>query len=102
MDYFLVTARDAEDEGAFDRRMGARADHLAALERLKAEGTVRFALATVGQDGRLNGSVMVFACKDQAEADRLVRQDPYVAANVWGAITIQPCRIAPLFDKPSK
>ncbi len=102
MEYFLVTARDAEDGGAFDRRMAARADHLAALERLKAEGLVRFALATAGENGKLNGSVMVFACSDQAEADRLVRQDPYVAANVWGAITIQPCRIAPLFDEPAR
>ena len=100
MAYFLVTAKDAEDSGAFDRRMAARAEHLAALERLKAEGKMRYALATVDEAGKLNGSVVVLSCADRAEAETLVQADPYVAASVWGAITIQPGRIAPPFDAP--
>ncbi len=99
MEFYWVTACDAEDEGAYDRRIAARKEHLDVLEQRKADGTVRFAAATVGEDGRVNGSMLVVACTDISEAERIIQQDPYVAHNVWSEITIVPCRIAPMFNK---
>ena len=99
MEFFWVTACDAVDEGAYERRTAARKEHLNMLEQRKADGTVRFAAATLGEDGRLNGSMLVVACTNISEAERIVQQDPYVAHNVWREITIVPCRIAPMFNK---
>jgi uncharacterized protein YciI len=55
-----------------------RADHLAHLERLRAEG----ALVAAGPLADLSGGIVVLKAEDEDGAQRLVEQDPFTQFGV--------------------
>ena len=62
--------------GDRERRLAARPDHRAYLERLLAEGK----LYESGPWGDETGALIVYEAADEAEARALMAADPYTAA----------------------
>ncbi|MBE9573323.1 MAG: hypothetical protein IMF11_22060 [Proteobacteria bacterium] len=94
---FLVIAYDGKDEKAMDRRMAARAAHLAGVEKMKAEGEALYGVAILDTQEKMIGSVMVVEFPSRADLDSWLKVEPYVTGNVWQKMEILPCRVPPLF-----
>lgn len=43
---------------------------------------------------KMNGSVLLFECANEAECRALVDSDPYVTGKVWENVEIQPFLVA--------
>jgi uncharacterized protein len=93
---FLLVAYDADDDDALNRRMAARAAHMALVEKNKAAGHVRFG-AAITEDGKMVGSMMVVEYPDRDALDAWLNEEPYITQNVWDEVSISECRIAPPF-----
>lgn len=94
---FLIIARDATDEGALDRRMGAREAHLAHIAKAKAAGHAKMGAALLSDADVMNGSAIIAEFESREAFDAWLAQDPYVTQKVWEHIEVIPCRIAPSF-----
>jgi uncharacterized protein len=70
-------------------RSERRDDHLAHLERLKAEG----ALVAAGPLADLTGGIVVLEAEDEAGAQRLVEQDPYTRLGVTKNRTLHEWKV---------
>jgi uncharacterized protein YciI len=82
---FLVEAQYTPD--AAKKRPAVRAEHLARVVELRAEGTIVEAGAY--SDG-LTSSILLVRADDAAAALAVVRADVYVKAGVWGDIDVRP------------
>ena len=89
---FLVIPMDGTDEGALDRRMAAREDHLAGAKQLVEQGHFLFGGAVLDDDGNMIGSTIIFELTDRAELEKCIAEDPYTRGNVWQDVTIRPFR----------
>ncbi len=89
---FLVIAMDGTDEGALDRRMAARADHLEGITKLKEEGRFLAGGAILDDDGKMIGSAVILDFPSRESAEAAVAGDPYSRGDVWRDITIRPFR----------
>lgn len=94
---FLLTAHDGTDEGALDRRLAARAAHLARGDRLVADGHLLFATVILDEQDRMVGSMMVLDYPSRAELDAWLETEPYVVQDVWRTIEVRPARVASWF-----
>lgn len=92
---FLLTAYDGTDEGALGRRMAARADHLAGIEKLKAQGHFLAGGAIVNDEGKMIGSACMLEFPTRADLDAWLATDPYVIGKVWLDISVQEMRLVP-------
>lgn len=72
-----------------ERRAAARPDHLAYMQRLHDEGKVLKA----GPAGDGSGAVVLFSVADEAEAESLVRGDPYTVAGVSEGVRLREWRV---------
>jgi uncharacterized protein YciI len=98
MTQFVLIARDGTDADAPTRRQNARAEHMLALETLKAQGHALAAAAMTDAAGTMNGSTLILDFADRAALDAWLATEPYVRHNVWQSIEIHPARIPPLFS----
>jgi len=89
---FLILANDATDEGALERRMSVRQQHLDALKPLVDAGRVEIGGVILDDEGTIRGSMLVVEAEDEASVRALVEQDIYVRENVWGDVQIRPFR----------
>lgn len=89
---FLVIAMDGADEGALDRRMAARADHLEGITKLKEEGRFLAGGAILDDDGKMIGSAVILDYPDRESAEAAVADDPYSRGGVWRDVKIHPFR----------
>ncbi len=96
---YIVTAYDGTDEKAMDRRLMAREEHLQSVEKRMKDGQHLYGTALLDDEGTMIGSVMVVEFSSREELDNWLKVEPYVVANVWKKIEIQPCRVAPIFMK---
>lgn len=96
---FVVIARDAKDDQALDRRMAARADHIAACDQALARGEQLYGAALLNDEGKMCGSIMVFEYPSRADLDAWLKKEPYIAAKVWDDVEIIPCKTGPSFEK---
>jgi uncharacterized protein YciI len=94
---FLVVAYDGTDPEARERRMRARADHLARLDELVAQGHALYAVAIRSDDDQMIGSALVVDFPSRAEVDDWLASEPYVVGDVWRDITVTRCGVAPQF-----
>ena len=91
---FVLIAYDGTDEGALERRMKVREEHLAKVKVLKNNGKVLYGGAILDDAGTMTGSVMVYEVESRKELDELHKGEPYITAGVWQKIEIKPFRLA--------
>ena len=94
---FLLTAYDATDEGALNRRMANREAHLATIERYRISGHMHMGAAICDEVGKMVGSCIVCEFPSRAEMDTWLAAEPYVTGKVWDKVSITECKIGPSF-----
>jgi uncharacterized protein YciI len=91
---FILIAYDGTDEGALDRRMKVREDHLSKTAVLKKTGEFLFGGAILDDDGKMIGSMIVYEYPDRKALDEKLMDEPYMTAGVWQRVEIKPFRKA--------
>lgn len=95
---FVVIGYDGTDEGALDRRMAARQDHLVMAEKMHKSGQWLYAAALLDDNGNMNGSMIV--CEFESRKDletQWLDSEPYIKAKVWETIDIREAKVAPFW-----
>ncbi|MHA5050333.1 YciI family protein [Streptomyces sp. SD15] len=91
----MLTAYDGTDDGALDRRLAVREQHIALAKKLVAEGHMVFAAAILDEHDKMIGSMLVLDYPTRAELDAWLAVEPYVVSGVWENIEVKPVRVAP-------
>ena len=91
---FLLIAYDGTDEGAQERRLKVRPEHLEKIEKLKKSGEFLFGGAILNENGQMIGSMIVYDFPDRAALDEQLKEEPYIYGKVWEKIEIKPFRAA--------
>jgi uncharacterized protein len=91
---FLLVAYDATDEGAYERRMKCRPDHLEKIALVKKAGQFLCGGAILDDAGKMIGSMILYDMEDRESLDRLLENEPYIYNHVWDKIDIRPFRMA--------
>jgi uncharacterized protein YciI len=94
---FIVTAYDGTDEGALQRRMNAREDHLKLTARMQEEGKTLYAVAILDESGKMIGSMLIVDFPSRAELDKWLEVEPYIKGDVWKIVDVKPCKVGPMF-----
>ncbi|MFZ5842876.1 MAG: YciI family protein [Pseudomonadota bacterium] len=82
--------------GTLDKRLAARAEHLARLQQLKDQGRLLLAGPFPAVDSNdpgpagFTGSLIVAEFASLADAQAFADSDPYVAAGVYARVTVKP------------
>jgi uncharacterized protein YciI len=93
---FIVLGYDGTDEGALDRRMAVRDDHLKSAGHLFEQGKWLYAAGILDDEGKMIGSMIVcdFPSRDALQSEWL-KHEPYVTGGVWEKIEIRRAAVAP-------
>lgn len=89
MDFALI-CRDGP--GKVERRMAARAEHMAGLKSAKADGTIIDGGAMLDDEGNMVGSVVLCRFADRAALDAYLDREPYAREGIWGDVEIVEMR----------
>lgn len=90
---FLVTLYDGTDAEAPARRQATRPTHLAGLKDNVASGKLVFGGPVFDDAQRPIGSFLLVDCRDRAELDAIIANDPYTKGNVWQKVEVKPVRL---------
>ena len=90
---FLLLAYDGEDQGAFERRMKVRGEHLEKIKILRRAGEFLFGGAILSDTGIMIGSMIVYEFPDRKALDERLKDEPYITEGVWKKIEISPFRL---------
>lgn len=93
---FAFTGKD--NPGVLQKRIDARPAHVAFLEKLNAEGTLKIAGPFLDEDGKPFGSLVVIEAADKAAAEAIFAQDPYADAGIFASTEIRAWNWT--FNKP--
>lgn len=85
--------------GALQTRMDTRPTHVAFLEKLNAEGTLKFAGPFLDGDGKPFGSLVVVEAADKAAAEAIMAEDPYAKAGLFATTEVNAWNWT--FNKPA-
>jgi len=96
---FIVIAYDHKDVKAIERRLAARADHVALGDKMRDEGKLLYAVAILNDQDQMIGSVMILDLPSRKDLNEWLSIEPYVKGQVWDEIDIRPCRVGPSFTK---
>jgi uncharacterized protein YciI len=91
---FLLLGFDGKDEGALERRLKVREEHLIKINMLKTRGECLFGGAILDDDGKMIGSMIVYDFPDRKSLDAKLKEEPYITAGVWKKIEIKPFKLA--------
>ncbi len=91
---FLLLAYDGTDDGALDRRMKSRPEHLEKIAVVKKAGEFLCGGAILDDSGNMIGSMILYEVPDRATLDERLRNEPYIYNKVWEKIEIRPFRMA--------
>jgi hypothetical protein len=91
---FLLLAYDGTDDGALDRRMKSRPEHLEKIAVVKKAGEFLCGGAILDDSGNMTGSMILYEVPDRATLDERLRNEPYIYNKVWEKIEIRPFRMA--------
>lgn len=86
---FLITAYDCTDEGALERRMNARGEHLANIQKIKESGSVVCAGGILDENGKMKGSMLVLDFPSREQLETYLKTEPYVICGVWDKISVE-------------
>ena len=78
--------------------MACRQEHIAYIDKLKAEGKALLGAAQLDNDDEMCGSAIFFNMS-QAEMDEYLQAEPYIVNDVWDEIEVRECKIGPSFLK---
>jgi len=92
--HFLVIAHDGTDEGALERRMAVREEHLAVARGLHERGVLQVGGAILSAAGGMIGSAMVIEADSEEQLRELLEADPYRRGGAWRRFEIWPFRRA--------
>ncbi len=91
---YAIISEDVRD--SLERRMAARPDHLARIEKLRDEGRLVLAgphpaidTSTPGDAG-FTGSLVVAEFDDLNAAQAWAEADPYMIAGVYAGVVVKP------------
>ena len=93
---FVLIAYDAAN--VLDKRMACRAEHIALIDKLRAEGKALMGAALTNDMGQMIGSIITLDMTE-AELDNYLKIEPYVVNGVWDKIEIKTCKGGPSFVK---
>jgi uncharacterized protein YciI len=88
----MVRAFDFPD--ALDRRMEVRPLHLERAKIAKDNGFLVLGGATFSQNGKMNGSMLLFEADSQQKVLEFLQNDPYFKSKVWEKWEIIPFKSA--------
>ena len=91
---FLYT----DKPGHLQVRMDTRPTHLEHLNKLHAEGTLKFAGPFLDDEGKPNGSLVVVEAADIAAARTIAEADPYYLAGLFEKVEVKAWNW--VFNKP--
>ena len=93
---FVILCRDKPDH--LQMRMDTRPEHVAYLDRLNADGTLKFAGPFLGKDGKPDGSMVAVEAGSEEAARAIADADPYALAGLFESVEIRPWNW--VFNKP--
>ncbi|HEY0900359.1 MAG TPA: YciI family protein [Sphingobacteriaceae bacterium] len=96
MKQYTLFALDYTDEGALERRMQAREEHLQGARSLKEQGNLIFAGAILDESGKMVGSNLILQFAGDEELEEWKGQEPYILKKVWEKVDIRPFKVAQL------
>ena len=91
---YLIYAQDVPN--SLENRLSVRPAHLARLQALRDEGRLVIAGPNPAIDSKdpgsagFSGSTVIAEFASLADAQAWAEQDPYVAAGVYGDVTVKP------------
>lgn len=94
---FCIIAKDYTDSEALDRRLKARAAHIALGDKMKAEGKAIFGTALLNEKKEMKGSVYILNFPSKEALNKYLEEEPYITEKVWEHIEIQECKVGPSF-----
>lgn len=93
---FMVLAYDGTDSQALERRLQARAAHIALGNKFRASGNMLLGVALL-EDEKMIGSMLVVDFPSREDVEKWLAIEPYVTGEVWKKIEITPCKVGPSF-----
>jgi uncharacterized protein YciI len=93
---FAFTAKDKP--GALQLRIDTRPAHVAFLEKLNAEGTLKIAGPFLDDDGKPFGSLVIIDAADRQAAEAILAEDPFAKAGLFASTEIRQWNWT--FNKP--
>ena len=96
---FIITAHDGTDEGALERRMSVRPEHLENIQRVKERGSVVCAGGLLDDAGKMKGSFLVMDFDTKEAFEEYLRTEPYVTGGVWRDVNVETCNVVIVNDE---
>jgi uncharacterized protein len=90
---FLVLVYDGTDAEAPARRQATRGAHLEGLKGNVSSGKLVFGGPLFDDAQKPIGSFLLAECKDRADLDAMIANDPYTKGNVWQRVEVKPVRL---------
>lgn len=94
MKQYVIIARDGTDDQALNRRLNARPAHLAGAARLKENNHFVIGGALLGDNGQMEGSVMIVQFETADQFTDWYDNEPYITGAVWKTIEVKPFKVA--------
>jgi uncharacterized protein YciI len=94
MKQYLVTGYDFKDEGALERRMNVRQEHLDGVKKLKEAGKFIIGGAMLNEEGGMIGSTMIVQFDSPEDLAAWKASEIYIKAKVWEKVDIQSFKVA--------
>lgn len=94
MPQFVILATDFTDEGALQRRLSIREDHLQRMRVEKLGGKFIFGGAKLNEEGKMFGSMLVVELENIEAVREWILEDPYATGKVWNQVEITPFKVA--------
>lgn len=96
----VILAWDGTDPGAPARRAAARPAHLDVISRWAGAGRLSLGVPLFGEDGTVQGSLMVLGSEDEVGVKEYLAEEPFAREGVWISYDAVPFRVAPLPYQP--
>lgn len=96
---FIVRGIDYTDSDALNRRMAARQAHMENIEKMYADGSLLYAGAMLNEAGDMAGSTLFLEMDSKEDVEAYIQEEAYVKGKVWEYVSIEVCKIPPLFKK---